>query len=81
MSEEWPLERILMVGDAATATPVMTDLYMKMRDEPYAPNLDALWIDLGVQIDDGIVRFDDKTRLAGVRRAIIRPSSATPAAG
>jgi hypothetical protein len=78
MSVEWPLERILVVGDAATSTSVMTDLYMKMKDEPYAPDLDALWNDLGVRIDNGIVRFDDMARLAEVRRAITRSPSATP---
>jgi len=70
MSEEWPIERILSVGDAATATSVMTDLYLKMKDQPFAPDLDTLWLDLGIQINFGIVSFDDTARLAAVRRAI-----------
>jgi hypothetical protein len=70
MSEEWPIERILRVGDAATATSVMTELYLKMKDQPFAPDLDTLWIDLGIQINHGIVSFDDTARLAAVRRAI-----------
>jgi hypothetical protein len=70
MSREWPIERILSVGDAATATSVMTELYWKMKDQPYAPDLDALWIDLGIQINHGIVSFDDTARLSAVRRAI-----------
>jgi hypothetical protein len=72
MSEEWPIEHILSVGDAATATSVMTDLYLKMKDQPYTPDLDALWIDLGIQINHGIVSFDDTARLGAVRRAITR---------
>jgi hypothetical protein len=72
MSVEWPIEHILSAGDAATATSVMTDLYLKMKDQPYAPDLDALWIDLGVQLNPGIVRFDDRARPAAVRRAITR---------
>jgi hypothetical protein len=72
MSEEWPIERILSVGDAATATSVMTDLYLKMKDQPYAPDLDALWMDLGIQFNHGIVSFNDTARLADVRRAITR---------
>src|SRR5271163_428808 len=72
MSEEWPIERILSVGDAATATSVMTDLYLKMKDQPFAPDLDTLWLDLGIQINFGIVSFDDTARLAAVRRAITR---------
>ena len=57
-------------GDAATATSVMTDLYLKMKDQPFAPDLDTLWLDLGIQINFGIVSFDDTARLAAVRRAI-----------
>jgi hypothetical protein len=72
MSQEWPIEHILTVGDAATATSVMTDLYLKMKDQPYAADLDALWIDLGVQINHGIVSLDDTARLAAARRAITR---------
>jgi hypothetical protein len=70
MSEEWPIERILSVGDAATATSVMTDLYLKMKDQPFAPDLDTIWIDLGIHINHGIVSFDDTARLAAVRWAI-----------
>jgi hypothetical protein len=70
VSREWPIERILSVGDAATATSVMTELYLKMKDQPYAPDLDALWIDLGIQTNRGIVSFDDTAPLAAVRRAI-----------
>ena len=72
MSEEWSIEHILNVGDAATATSVMTDLYLKMKDQPDVPDLDALWIDLGIQINHGIVSFDDAARLAAIRRAITR---------
>jgi hypothetical protein len=77
MSVEWPIERVLVVGDAATSTAVMTDLYKKMKDQPYSPNLNVLWTDLGVQIDNGVVRFDDMARLADVRRAITHSPSAT----
>jgi hypothetical protein len=68
--DDWPIERILQVGDKATATNVLSDLYAKMRDKPYAPDLDALWRDLGVAVRDGHVTFDDSAPLAAVRRAI-----------
>jgi hypothetical protein len=54
----------------ATATSVMTELYWKMKDQPYAPDLNALRIDLGIQINHGIVSFNDTARLSAVRRAI-----------
>jgi hypothetical protein len=72
MPEEWPIEHILNVGDAATATSVMTDLYLKMKDHPDVSDLDALRIDLGIQINRGIVSFDDTARLAAIRLAITR---------
>ena len=70
MSQEWPIERILSVGDAATDTTVMMDLYLTMKDRPSAPDLSVLWSDLGVQLRDGVIRFDEAARLAAVRRAI-----------
>jgi len=68
--DDWPIERILQVGDKATGTNVLSDLYAKMRDKPYAPDLDALWRDLGVSARDGHVTFDDGAPLAAIRRAI-----------
>ena len=73
MSQEWPIARILRVGDAATGTSVMTKLYLEMKDRPYAPDLGALWDDLGVQRRDGNVLLNDQARLVAVRRAITRP--------
>jgi hypothetical protein len=70
MAEQWPIERILTVGDSATGTTVLTDLYQKMKDAPYAPDLDALWADLGIVDREGTVRFEDGARMGAVRRAI-----------
>jgi hypothetical protein len=69
----WPIARILSVGDKATGTTVLTDLYAKMGTKPYAPNLDALWRDLGVSVKDGRAAFDDEAPLASIRRAITAP--------
>jgi hypothetical protein len=73
--DDWPIERILKVGDKATGTNVLSELYAKMRDTPYAPDLDALWRDLGVSLRDGQVTFDDSAPLAAIRRAITARSS------
>ncbi len=71
LSSEWPIERILGTGDAATGTTVLRDLYDSMRDTPVSPNLALLWTELGIrQREDGMVEFDESARLAGVRRAI-----------
>ena len=71
MEQVWPIERILKIGDDATGTNVLADLYAKMGAEPYAPDLEALWRDLGVSVGEGRVTFDDTAPLAPIRRAII----------
>jgi hypothetical protein len=68
--DDWPVTRIFSVGDKATGTSVLSDLYKKMRAKPYAPDLDALWRDLGVSVQKGTVVFDDSAPLAPIRRAI-----------
>jgi hypothetical protein len=73
MAERWPADRIFAVGDQATGTTVLKDLYAAMKDKPWAPDLPAFWADLGVVATDGGVRFDDSARLANVRRAMTAP--------
>jgi hypothetical protein len=68
--DNWPVKRIFNVGDEATGTTVLSDLYNKMRSKPYAPDLDALWRELGVSVQQGSVVFDDSAPLAPIRRAI-----------
>lgn len=73
--QSWPIERILKVADTAAGYPVMEDLYAKMRDAPYAPDLPALWKDLGVVPSAGTVMFSDEAPSAKIRQAITtRPS-------
>jgi hypothetical protein len=67
---DWPVERIFRVADKATGVTVLSELYEKMRAKPYAPDLDALWRDLGISVHDGQVTFDDRAPLAPIRRAI-----------
>ncbi len=68
--KEWPVERIFAVADKATGTTVLADLYAEMRDKPVAPDLDALWRELGISASEGRVTFDDSAPLAAIRRAI-----------
>jgi hypothetical protein len=72
---DWPVARIFAVGDEATGTTVLTELYRRMGDAP-APTgaeLDALLRALGVQAQDRDVRLDDRAPLAPTRRAITAP--------
>ncbi len=77
--QDWSIERSLAVADNATGEAVLAGLYEKMRDAPFAPDLDALWRDLGVSKDDHGVTFDAQAPLASIRRAITEtPASSRP---
>jgi hypothetical protein len=72
LSAAWPIERVLATGDAAVGTRSLEDLYARMKDSAYAPDLVALWRELGVAADGGdAVRLTDAAPLAGVRHAIM----------
>jgi hypothetical protein len=80
ITEDWPIERALAVGDKATGTRVLEDLYRQMRDQPSPIDLPSLWKRLGVQSTrDGGIEFAANAPLAQMREAITR--QATQAAG
>jgi hypothetical protein len=64
------LSQVLRIGDGATGTRVLQDLYEQMKDKPARIDLDAIWADLGVRLDDQEVRFDERAPSAAIRRAI-----------
>jgi hypothetical protein len=67
---DWPIERILSVADKAVGVDVLTRLHAQMGPKPVAPDLDALWRDLGLKLQGGSVEFDDTAPLAAIRKAI-----------
>jgi len=71
LKSEWPIERVLATGDAAVGTTTLEDLYARMKDSAYAPDLPALWRELGVVADGDAVRLTDDAPLADVRHAIM----------
>jgi hypothetical protein len=64
---------VLRIGDAATGTHVMSDLYLKIRATPQTPDLDLLFTLLGVPGDPKTEAFDDHAPLAAIRVAITAP--------
>lgn len=72
---EWPIARVVAVGDEATGTNVMTTLYEAMRDAPAPVDLNALFLRLGVSTDGERLSLTDKAELAAVRRAITQAPS------
>ncbi len=67
---DWPLERVLEVGDQATGTTALKDLYDQLGTRPGDVDLDALWKGLGVRETGGAIILDDKAPWAKYRRAI-----------
>ena len=72
MVHESAVLRTLKIGDAATGTHVLTDLYAEMSSKPVTPDLPALWARLGVAVVDGKIVFDDRAGKAGIRQAITK---------
>jgi hypothetical protein len=70
IDQEWPLRKALEIGDKATGTHVLVQLYDEMGDKPKQVELEHLWQQLGVVRSGNGVRFDDHAPLAAVRMAI-----------
>jgi hypothetical protein len=75
IDHSWPLERAFAVGDKATGTHVLTDMYAKWKDAPVEVDLLKLWDELGVRAAGNSVEFDSKAPMAKVREAITAKSS------
>jgi hypothetical protein len=67
---ERDIDDVLRIGDAATGTRVLQDLYAGTKATAVAPNLDLLWSRLGVPDDPKSEPFDDHAPLAAIRLAI-----------
>ena len=81
IDQDWPIAKAFAIGDQATGTHVLTELYGQMGNAPKPVDLDALWKQLGIEPSGDGVRFNDNAPLAGVRMAITRhPSSSVEAA-
>jgi len=71
ITQDWPLERALRVGDEATGTRVLENLYAEMKDKAVMVNLPSLWRELGIQRSQkGDISFTDDAPLASVRKSI-----------
>lgn len=71
MTARWSIERALRVGDEATGSSVLSDLYGRMKDQPVAIDLQALWSELGVSLESGRIEYTDTAPLAKLRSSFI----------
>ncbi len=71
ITQDWDIEHAFAVGDKATGTTVLEDLYREMRDKPDSIDLSAQWKKLGIQQQpDGSITFDSSAPEADIRVAI-----------
>lgn len=73
---ERDIAEVLRIGDAATGTRVLEDLYDREKATPLETDLESLWRQLGVPRDPLREPFDDHAPLAGIRIALTRPEQA-----
>lgn len=71
----WSVDEVARVGDAATHTHVLADLYHEMKDAPMSIDLAHLFEQLGVAEKNGAVVFDDGAPLSTIRRRITSASA------
>jgi len=76
---ERPLIAVLRIGDQATGTTVLEDLYAGWKDKPVTVDLDHVWSELGVQKGPHDITFDDNAPLANIRRSMTPPYPASEA--
>jgi hypothetical protein len=73
---DWRLDRVLAVGDKATGTTVLKDLYEELGPKPGHVDLDALWKQLGVGYSaGGAIAFEGRAPWARIRTAITAPAA------
>jgi hypothetical protein len=74
----WTMQRVIDVGDQATGTHVLRELYAEMGNRPVTIDLEDLWRRVGVEVrSDGEVIFNDNAPLAQVRKAMTKPFPVT----
>jgi hypothetical protein len=70
IDKEWPIGRILEIGDRATGTSVLRDTYRRWSENPVNVDLIKLWTELGINADGDRITFKDQASLAPIRKAI-----------
>jgi hypothetical protein len=71
IDKEWPLLKVLDIGDKATGTTVLVDMYNQWKDKPTTVDLENLWVQLGIRRSgtDG-VELAPRAPLSTIRDAI-----------
>jgi hypothetical protein len=70
IDKDWSLRKALEIGDRATSTQVLVEMYEQMGVKPVRVDLDNLWRQLGVVRSGDGVRLVDDAPKAAIRRSI-----------
>ncbi|HZB87279.1 MAG TPA: hypothetical protein VE291_01355 [Terracidiphilus sp.] len=70
IDNEWELGKALAIGDRATGTHVLTQMYAAWKDTPVSVDLPKLWAELGVVPAGDSVDFKSDAPLAAIRNSI-----------
>jgi hypothetical protein len=73
IDKEWPVSRVLSIGDRATGTHVLADMYAQWSETPVPIDLPQLWSRLGVRANRDGATFDSSAPLAAIRASITKP--------
>jgi predicted metalloprotease with PDZ domain len=66
----WPIERVLEMGERATGTQVLRELFERLAKQPGTVDLNQLFTRLGVRVQGASVVFDEHAPLALLRKSI-----------
>ncbi|AXC12617.1 hypothetical protein ACPOL_3326 [Acidisarcina polymorpha] len=71
IDKQWPLLKVLGIGDKATGTTVLVDMYNQWKNRPITVDLEELWLELGIRRSgtDGVV-LAPRASLSAIRAAI-----------
>jgi hypothetical protein len=74
IDHDWTLPQTLAIGDRATGTQVLSEMYNDWKDKPVTVDLPKLWSELGIESGPDRIAFVGTAPLAMVREAITRPA-------
>jgi hypothetical protein len=77
IDKEWPLPRILNIGDQATGGHVLEEMYAQWGETPINVDLSQTWSQLGIEEEKDRLKFDSKAPLATIRSAITDPAKSS----
>ncbi len=67
----WPITKALTIGDKATKTHVLSNLYNQMKNNAVNTNLDKIWQRLGVSLKNNRIIFDNNAVDVKLRKSLI----------